>query len=191
MLIGCRFTREWAKGKHAAPLFLKRFSVSISPYLFPLSSPLSFFDSFSSLNNSFNMTLTDSQVDQYKDTFAILDKNKDGSICASDVNALLSAVGKPASNVNTNVNQSAFLELIKAHLANEKNDSEATFREAFALLDKNGDGQLSGDDLKVVMQAIGEDLTQQEIEDILREGDVDGDGLINYEEFVKIMMSEY
>ncbi|KAL1922115.1 uncharacterized protein VTP21DRAFT_10757 [Calcarisporiella thermophila] len=136
-------------------------------------------------------SLTDSQLAEYKDAFAILDKNKDGRVNAADVNALLTSLGKPTTEISSNTDMNGFLDIIKKHQENEKNDSEASFREAFALLDKNGDGQISGEDLKEVMSVLGENLTPQEIEDILREGDVDGDGLINYEEFVKIMMTDY
>jgi Ca2+-binding EF-hand superfamily protein len=36
----------------------------------------------------------------------------------------------------------------------------------------------------------GEKLTDEEVDEMIREADVDGDGQINYEEFVKMMVSE-
>ena len=36
----------------------------------------------------------------------------------------------------------------------------------------------------------GEKLTDEEVDEMIREADVDGDGQINYEEFVKMMMSK-
>ena len=38
------------------------------------------------------------------------------------------------------------------------------------------------------MQNFGERLTQRELEDLLAEADIDGDGRINYEEFVYMLM---
>ena len=40
------------------------------------------------------------------------------------------------------------------------------------------------------MTNLGEKLTDEEVDKRLRETDVDGDGQINYEEFVKMMMSK-
>lgn len=40
------------------------------------------------------------------------------------------------------------------------------------------------------MTNLGEKLTNEEVEEMLREADVDGDGKINYEEFVKLMLSK-
>ena len=39
------------------------------------------------------------------------------------------------------------------------------------------------------MTYLGEKLTDEEVDAKIREADVDGEGLINYEEFVKMMMS--
>ena len=38
------------------------------------------------------------------------------------------------------------------------------------------------------MSNLGQSLSPEEIEEMVREADVDGDGQINYDEFVKMMM---
>jgi hypothetical protein len=38
------------------------------------------------------------------------------------------------------------------------------------------------------MTNLGEKLTDEEVDEMIREADIDGDGQINYEEFVKVMM---
>lgn len=37
---------------------------------------------------------------------------------------------------------------------------------------------------------LGEKLTDEEVDEMIREADVDGDGQINYNEFVEMMMSK-
>ena len=37
------------------------------------------------------------------------------------------------------------------------------------------------------MTNLGERLTEEEVEEMIREADVDGDGQVNYDEFVKMM----
>lgn len=39
------------------------------------------------------------------------------------------------------------------------------------------------------MLNLGERLTEEEVEEMIKEADVDGDGQVNYDEFVKMMMA--
>lgn len=68
-------------------------------------------------------------------------------------------------------------------------DGDAELREAFRVFDKNGDGFISPTELQHVMTNLGEKLTEEEVDDMIREADVDGDGLVNYDEFVLIIRS--
>ena len=45
-------------------------------------------------------------------------------------------------------------------------------------------------ELRHVMANLGEKPTDEEVDEMIRAADVDGDGQINYEEFVKMMMSK-
>ncbi|KAL9812335.1 putative guanylate cyclase activating protein [Arabidopsis thaliana] len=69
-------------------------------------------------------------------------------------------------------------------------DSEEELKEAFRVFDKDQNGFISAAELRHVMTNLGEKLTDEEVEEMIREADVDGDGQINYEEFVKIMMAK-
>ena len=57
------------------------------------------------------------------------------------------------------------------------------------VFDKDGNGYISAAELRHVMTNLGEKLTDEEVDEMIREADIDGDGQINYEEFVKMMMS--
>lgn len=39
------------------------------------------------------------------------------------------------------------------------------------------------------MISLGEKLTEEEAEQMIREADLDGDGQVNYDDFVKMMMN--
>ncbi|KAK7248233.1 calmodulin [Aureococcus anophagefferens] len=69
-------------------------------------------------------------------------------------------------------------------------DSEEEILEAFKVFDKGGNGFISAAELRHIMTNLGEKLTDEEVDEMLREADIDGDGQINYEEFVKMMMSK-
>jgi EF-hand domain pair len=44
--------------------------------------------------------------------------------------------------------------------------------------------------LRHVMTNLGEKLTDEEVDEMIREADVDGDGQVNYEEFVRMMVAK-
>jgi calmodulin len=60
-------------------------------------------------------------------------------------------------------------------------DSHEEIREAFKVFDKDGNGLISAAELRHVMTNLGEKLTDEEVDEMIREADVDGDGQVNYE----------
>ena len=69
-------------------------------------------------------------------------------------------------------------------------DSEEEIREAFRVFDKDGNGFISAAELRHVMTNLGEKLTDEEVDEMIREADIDGDGQVNYEgTFVCIILS--
>ena len=69
-------------------------------------------------------------------------------------------------------------------------DTEEELVEAFKVFDRDGNGLISAAELRHVMTNLGEKLTDEEVDEMIREADVDGDGHINYEEFVRMMMAK-
>merc|ERR1712164_62009 len=69
-------------------------------------------------------------------------------------------------------------------------DTEEELIEAFKVFDRDGNGFISAAELRHLMTNLGEKLTDEEVDEMIREADVDGDGQINYEEFVKMMMAK-
>ncbi|CAG9787554.1 unnamed protein product [Diatraea saccharalis] len=55
-------------------------------------------------------------------------------------------------------------------------DSEEEIREAFRVFDKDGNGFISAAELRHVMTNLGEKLTDEEVDEMIREADIDGDG---------------
>ena len=55
---------------------------------------------------------------------------------------------------------------------------------------KNGDGFINRQELGYVMENLGENMEKEEIESLINETDIDGDGQINYEEFYMMMCTK-
>ena len=58
-------------------------------------------------------------------------------------------------------------------------DSEEELMEAFRVFDEDGSGCISASALRHVMNNLGEKLTEEEVDEMIREADVDGDDKIN------------
>mmetsp|Transcript_8223 Transcript_8223/g.10894 ORF Transcript_8223/g.10894 Transcript_8223/m.10894 type:complete len:216 (+) Transcript_8223:168-815(+) len=134
--------------------------------------------------------LTDEQVNQLKAAFQLYDKDGSGSISfeefkeflgpaasSEDVIAILS---DGDTNGDGEVDFDEFKSMIVRQMA--PNMVDDWIREAFVYMDSNADNVLSISELRAV-------LTESELGTLLG-GDKNGDGKIDYEEFVE-MMSTY
>ncbi|CAJ0968800.1 unnamed protein product [Ranitomeya imitator] len=70
---------------------------------------------------------------------------------------------------------------------NSEKDSKEEIMKAFRLFDDDGTGKISFKNLKRVAKELGENLTDEELQEMIDEADRDGDGEINEQEFLRIM----
>ncbi|WAR17356.1 CALM-like protein [Mya arenaria] len=54
----------------------------------------------------------------------------------------------------------------------------------FRLFDKDGDGFITGEEIRAVFRESGVDMPEEEVAALIAEADTDGDGVISFEEFV-------
>ena len=64
------------------------------------------------------------------------------------------------------------------------------FKAAFELLDKNEDGKITLDDIIYIMKNIDLSPTLTEIQEMINEVDLDGNSIIDFEEFVTLLMKK-
>ena len=60
-------------------------------------------------------------------------------------------------------------------------DTEEGLLEAFRTFDKDGNGNISVVELRQAMTNLGERLTDEEVDEMIKEAEKDGSGLVNYE----------
>ena len=144
---------------------------------------------------------TDEQIAEFKEAFALFDKDGDGTITTKELGTVMRSLGQNPTEAelqdminevdadgNGTIDFPEFLNLMARKM--KDTDSEEELKEAFKVFDKDGNGFISAAELRHVMTNLGEKLTDEEVDEMIREADVDGDGQVNYDEFVKMMMAK-
>ena len=69
-------------------------------------------------------------------------------------------------------------------------DEEKDIREAFQAFDREGDGTLFAVELRQILTNMGDRLTEDEVEEMLDEIDIDANGRIDYKKLAKIITAK-
>lgn len=93
------------------------------------------------------------------------------------------------ANGNGNIDFQEFLSLMEKKMKDPK-DIEQELRDAFKVFDKDGNGFISAQELRHIMTSLGERLTEEEVDQMIQEADTNGDGQVDYNEFVSMMMED-
>ena len=84
---------------------------------------------------------------------------------------------------NGEIDFEEFLQMMSKKIT--LNDTEEEIRDAFRIFDKDGNGLISAHELRQIMMNLGEKLTDEELDEMMREADLNGDGQIDYEGKIK------
>ena len=101
-----------------------------------------------------------------------------------EVRALAAEYGGAGAS---SLSRADFIEALSARYA--ARDPEEEIRKAFALFDEDGSGRISLRNLRRIARELGEPLADDELQAMIDEFDKDGDGLIDADDFAKIMRS--
>ena len=136
--------------------------------------------------------LTEEQIAEFKEAFSLFDKDGDGTITTKELGTVMRSLGQNPTEAelqdminevdadgNGTIDFPEFLTMMARKM--KETDSEEEIREAFRVFDKDGNGFISAAELRHVMTNLGEKLTDEEVDEMIREADIDGDGQVNYE----------
>ncbi|XP_037075106.1 calmodulin-like [Pollicipes pollicipes] len=128
----------------------------------------------------------------------LLDRDEDGVISMHELGVVMKSLGQRPTvteleQMVTKVDQEGigqiefneFLQMMARKMSGMESEDE--LKEAFRVFDKDDDGFLSVAELRHIMTSMGEKMTKNEVDDMISEADKDGDGKINYQEFVQVL----
>ena len=90
--------------------------------------------------------------------------------------------------VNGEINFEKFVSIVNRREYDV--DTEEELLNAFKIFDKEGNGLINLDELKHIMLKVGKNLSESEIDEMLKDADIDMDGFINYEEFIRSILTK-
>lgn len=142
--------------------------------------------------------LTADEINTFKEAFNHFDKDGNGEISIDELGFVMKSLGQNPTDTelrdiinevdgdgNGTIGFDEFLTLMAPR--DDSRDIEKELRSAFNVFDTDKTGTIDAKELRNVMKALGEDLTDDQIDDMIREADKDGNGTIDFDEFKAIM----
>jgi len=157
-----------------------------------------FADSFIIMSD---LNLTEDQIEEFKEAFALFDKDGDGTITADELGVVMRSLGRNPTREELEamiaevdddgsgeIEFPEFLRLMASKL--QDTDSIEEMREAFLVFDRDKSGSVTASELKHVMNNLGEQVTDEEVEEMIQEADADGDGELSFDDFLQFIQKK-
>ncbi|TYJ14652.1 hypothetical protein E1A91_A10G131100v1 [Gossypium mustelinum] len=142
--------------------------------------------------------LSEEQIVEFKEAFCLFEKYGNGCVTVEELAMVIGSLDRYPTEEelhdmitefdadgNGAVELAEFFNLMAKKM--KETDAEEELQEAFKVFDKDQNGYISANELRHVMINLGEKLSDEEVEQMIKEADLDGDGQVNYDDFVKMM----
>lgn len=134
--------------------------------------------------------------EEVKQIFALFDRDGDGQVDCEELGTVLRATGRLPSESEiselkgkTLINKKYFsfadlLAILSKLPAVDPNSLRSALLDAFRVFDQQGTGEIGTQELRHIMTSLGEKLSEQEAQEMIKLADPNGTGVIRYENFV-------
>merc|ERR1712220_25100 len=125
--------------------------------------------------------LSDEQLDEIREAFSLFDSDASGMIDVRELKAAMRALGFEVKNEEF----TEFLQMMTGKMGEK--DTREDIEKVFKLFDDDNTNKISFRNLARVAEELGENIDDEELQDMINQADRDGDGEINIDEFYRIM----
>jgi calmodulin len=145
---------------------------------------------------------TPEQMVEFQSAFALFDSDSSGSISATELGVVMESLGqkmmpsdlkKIVAECDTDgdgtIDFDEFVTMMARKMKCAPN-TEEEMREVFHLFDEDNSGSISSSELRHLLKTLGGGLSQGDVNEIVKAIDINGDGEIDYEEFITAMKSD-
>ena len=149
-------------------------------------------------SKKFRSEITEEQKQEIKEAFDLFDSESSGAIDAKELKVAMRALGfepkkeeirKILSEVDKSgegiIRYDDFLDIMTQKML--ERDPVEEMKKAFILICEEGHDKITLKSLQKVAKELGENMTIEELQEMIEEADRDGDGEIGEEDFLKIM----
>ncbi|KAH8371893.1 hypothetical protein KR093_009267 [Drosophila rubida] len=150
------------------------------------------------LSSVINMDLSPRELQEFQHAFDMLDSEHDGSITFKDLatfirnlgkeateNELLAMINEVDADGNGSVEFAEFVTAMTMRMCRMPDDDE--LREAFRVFDRDNSGYITVEKIRNVMVDLSTKVTEEEIEEMLRDANVEFETALSFEDFSRIM----
>uniref|UniRef100_A0A8C5PE53 Calmodulin like 4 n=1 Tax=Leptobrachium leishanense TaxID=445787 RepID=A0A8C5PE53_9ANUR len=140
--------------------------------------------------------LSQDEINKYKECFSLYDKKGKGKIPAADLLTVMRCLGTCPTQTEVTrhlqilkmgkdgeVDFSSFLTIM--YRQQKQEDPENEILVAMLMSDKQKKGLIPVSELRAKLTQMGEKLTPEEVDGLLKNADIGPDGMLRYEEFVR------
>ena len=155
-----------------------------------------------SKENDFIQFLSEEEICELREAFNIFDVNSEGTIDKDKLILLLFSLKQYPTKEELEetmkaqgldkleqINFDQFLKIIGKRVNTKKIDEDVYFRNLFDSMDRNKNGMISIHEIRYIILHSNENISEKDLELLMRNVDIDGDGSINFEEFLSFMKS--
>jgi len=147
-----------------------------------------------------NINASKDTIIDLKKAFDILDEDGSGAVQPSEITKYFEKTGMLKANNKLiyqiladmdkdnsgSIDFDEFCKFITSKLSDKNSSLRDEIERIFAFFDTNGNGKVSWNELKVVSQFLGEEMTDDEIRDMFLKADLDDDGFVTADDFYNI-----
>jgi len=142
--------------------------------------------------------LTEDEIEEIKEAFDLFDTDGSGHIDPKELKAAMQSLGFESKsqtifqmiadldkNANKQLDFEEFLDLMTARMSDK--DTREDINKVFKLFDEDNTGSVSIKNLRRVAKELGENLTDEELTEMIERADSNGDGAVSADDFYNIM----